>query len=456
MRAADRRLWSDAAAVASAVAGAVAVAALLSGCLATPAGPGSQGFAPADATGAKATAPVTAAAPQAAAGSERLMPREPAPAGSKPATAAQLFDLQRAELDLMRPDGSACRAVSDGGTGSNLALMGQISLTLLLGRFTESQQFNMASLQTSLDSLKTPLRQLSKQVVWLPLEAEAAVGAHYLRLGEFPPWQAVNPAQRRFVEQTLQPMFEQLARYAREELAAPQPFAMQLFADARRVSPEMIPGGRLMVPSGMIALLTAERDRSRAEQLLAFQLAHEFSHALRRHTTKEIQTKLVDGLMVAQVFSKNFKGTGQQFKSLQAANIGQIFNLSAQGVGQILGAVCATEQLYTAFDQTQELEADTCGALLLDKLSQVRGTAFDPVVGYLGYRQLMTERMGSSAAPTGGAANARFCVSAARHPDPAARESNLRRYWTQLKAQPRADRQDGVPLGKGPRGDRAP
>ena len=339
---------------------------------------------------------------------------------------------------------------------SNVALMGQISLTLTLGRFAESKQYNMASLQSSLNAMKRPLRQLSKQVVWLPLEAEVAVGAHFLQLGEFPPWQPGNPAQRRFVEQTLRPMFDQLTRYAREELAAPQPFALQLFADPQRVTPEMIPGGRLMVPSGMVALLTAETDRAKAEQVLAFQLAHEFAHALRRHTTKEVQTKLIDGLMVAQVFSKQFKGTGQQFKGLQIGNIGQLFNLSAQGVGQILGAVCATEQIYTAFDQTQELEADTCGALLLDKLAQVRGRPFDPVVGYQGYRQLMAERLGSSAAPSGNGGNARFCVAAARHPDPEARESNLRRYTVRLKDRPRGGPAEGGPAGRRLRGDGAP
>jgi hypothetical protein len=359
------------------------------------------------------------------------------------------FDIKAAELDLTSPDGSACKAVSDGGVVSNAMLLTQIGMGLTLARVAEGGRYDLNAVQSSLDAVKPRLKEFSRRVVWLPLEAENIIGQQFLTLGDYSPWQPVNPTQRRFVQSVLTPMFNQLADYSRQELKSPLSFELRLFLDSRRLSPEMLPGGRLMVPSGMVALLAAEADSTKAEQVLEFQLAHEFSHALRRHTTKQLQARLVDGILLAEVFQKQFRGTSQQLRSLSGSNIEQVFNLSAQGIGQVLGAVCAGGRIFNAFDQTQELEADTCGALLLHRLSSGRGSNFNPVAGYFQYQQLVSQRLGSSALMGDMASPAltdRFCVGAAQHPAPAEREANLIRYWRVLQER-RTDQGSKKPPG---------
>lgn len=403
----------------------LAATAFLGGCLATTSGPRSaSGDPPAAAAGTMGSAAaqrleseVSVLAPSRAGASATPVARARTP--------AELFDLQKAELDLMRPDGSACKAVADGGVGSNLTLMGQVGLTLALEKFTSGPRQNMDSLQSALDGVKPQLKQLSKQVVWLPVEAETLIGVEMARLSNYRDWRPTNKAQRAFVDGPLNKSFEALKSYAAEELQSPLKFQLRLVRNDNARSAEMLPGGILIVPSGLVATLATQSD---AEQTLAFILAHEFSHALRRHTTKSAQGRLVDGLTMANVFTRQFKGTRQQLMALDPRQFAQMFNLSQRGIGEIMGAVCSSQRWFSEFDQTQELEADTCGALLLDKLGATAQRSFDPVAGFQRYRLMV-----GGSAPSSSAGKGLSCVQPASHPSVESRERNLQAYWGRLK-----------------------
>lgn len=424
----------------------LAATALLGGCLATP------GPRPAAGGTAAAVPAVTgsAATERLESGASVLAPSRtganPTPA-ARARTAAELFDLQKAELDLMRPDGSACKAVADGGLASNFTLMGQVGLVLALEKFTSGPRQNMASLQLSLDAVKPQLKQLSKQVVWLPVEAESLIGIEMARLSDYRDWQPTNKAQRAFVEGPLRRSFDALKAYAAGELQSPLNFQLRLVRDDNARSAEMLPGGMLIVPSGLVATLAQQND---GEQTLAFILAHEFSHALRRHTTKSAQGRLVDGLTMAGVFTRQFKGTRQQLMATDPRQLAQLFNLSQRGIGEIIGAVCTSQRWFSEFDQTQELEADTCGALLLDKLGATTKSSFDPVVGLYRYRLMV----GGSALSSEVGAGLR-CVQPASHPSVETRERNLQAYWGRLKERRREESEAlrkgaGASVRKGP------
>lgn len=423
-----------------------ALATTLSGCLATP---GTSALSSSPTPGAKTT---QTAFPERL---ESLTSVLGLPAFQGPATkpivtaktAAEMFDLQKAELDLMRPDGSACKAVSDGGFASNFALMTQVGVTLTFAKYSESSNKSMNGLQLSLNAIRPQLKQLSKQVIWLPVEAENVIGNEMIRMANYRDWQPTNKSQRAFVDGPLKQSFNELKAFSNGELKSPLNFQMRLIRDDNSRSAEMLPGGTLIIPSGLVSTLAGQED---ADQTLAFILAHEFSHALRRHTTKSIQGRLVDGLMIAEVFNKQFKGTMAQLSSLNSSNLSQLFNLSAQGVGQIIGGVCTTEKWFTAFDQTQELEADTCGALLLDKLGANVNQAFNPVSGFNRYRVLNSGAGKPAVGVTGMAAG--LCVQRATHPTVEVREQNLQRYWATMQDGKRR----GAAQGKGPNGGGAP
>ena len=344
--------------------------------------------------------------------------------------------------------------MADGGLLSNVMLMGQLALTLGVQGWAESMK-TKTDLQPQLDKIRPALRELSKRVVWLPQPAESLIGAQLLRIAPRPPYSPANDKQKKFVSGVMAPIFRALQGYAVDELKTPMRFRMQLFLDDAQQSPEMVAGGTLLVPSGMVKTL-AGRGRD-SDQVVAFMFAHEFSHALRRHLTKSTQTRLVDGLLMANVFKTSFQGFPN---SLDAANnLGQVFDLSRQTVTAAVAAVCAADQWFSDFDQKQELEADVCGALLLSKLPRgtsaerpagaatalgragvvgaaaatgATGTAggYDALEGLRQYRAIM-----KSMPPPAAAAN-RLCVVRASHPDTAEREKNLADYQSRLTRSP--------------------
>jgi Zn-dependent protease with chaperone function len=358
-----------------------------------------------------------------------------AEAAARPKANPAAFNIDSATLDLMRPDGAACKAVADGGTFSNAAVLLGAGLSLSVEVWSAKGNFTSASFQSALRATKPILKEWSKQVVWLPVEIEAHVGRALMEFGQYKEWVPRNPRQIKFIDNTIRPVFEILRAYAVDELAAPHPFRLLFINDDAQTSPSVLPGGLVIIPSGMVTWLMALENPDDVEQVLAFQLAHEFSHALRRHNTKNAQMMLVDGLMIADVFSKQFKGTASQFRQLgKGGGLQEIFDLSAQGIGQIMGAVCVREQLQTTYEGHQELEADTCGALLMEQIHKRRGVRMNALSGFKLYRSHRpVAPAGVPASPAEAAAE--FCVKVASHPEMEVREQNLARYVRALEEQ---------------------
>lgn len=346
-----------------------------------------------------------------------------AAAGQTPAAPAAGFSVDGAKLDLAHPDGRACRASADGGTMANLAIVAQITVALGTDILIDSAVTrNPKELQQRLDRARPGLRELSKRVVWLPESAEGWIGQQMLRSAE-PPYEP-NARERRVLDQVVRPIFDSMASFSKRELGSTQKFEMRVL-NRNSLSPEMVPGGTLIVPSQLLRTLSnmPERDQAARASLVAFVMSHEFSHALRRHVTKATQAKLIDGMTMSKAFTANFKGIRTGFDA--ASSLSQMFDLSSKGLKVAMDAVCQGEQWFTEFDQTQELEADVCGALLLSKLPRVGNAHYDALEGLRQYNRAAASV--PPAEPRRG-----VCIQAATHPSMPAREENLQEYQRSL------------------------
>jgi Peptidase family M48 len=338
------------------------------------------------------------------------------PADGPPVPMAPPFTLKPDEVKamLVRSDPKACSATSDASPSEIAATYAKV--TLLFGaRLAQARLTSEAELQNTLNQFKPYMRELSRNTLWLPVEAERMIGDQIYAYNKLEPY--TPPArQRALLDKTLKPMFEQLRRFAAEDLKSPLKFEVRVVRLDQQRTPSVIAGGLVIIPSGMFGALAGVKD---PEAVLAFMLAHEFSHALRRHTTKMVQMSLVDSMMLAKEFKLIANTTRSGMTTLN--NPAQLFSFSQGNLQSLVDQTCKSRNWFTQLEQNQEYEADVCGALLLKKLGEGAPRRYRAVDGYSAYLSA-----GLAAAPA--EAQAGSCDIKASHPDPAQRMQNLTAY----------------------------
>jgi len=315
---------------------------------------------------------------------------------------------------LIRADPKACSASSDATLAETVALYARIGLqlgtTLLINDATDP-----ARLQANLNAFRPHLRELSRNTNWLPQSAERLIGERIVSMNALQPF--VPPTrQKPLLDNTIRPIYQQLLAFAKEDLKSPVEFELRLVRDDKSTAPAAIAGGIILVPSG---LFTAMQRMKEPDSAVAFMLAHEFSHVLRRHKTKMVQLSLVDSITMADEYKKLYNSSATGLSA--ATDPAKLFRFTEGNVQSLMAQTCKTRNWLPTMEQNQEFEADVCGALLLNKLSLARKTPYSAVKGYGDY---LANNLATPVPPL----QEGQCVVQTSHPDPARRMENLQAY----------------------------
>lgn len=352
-----------------------------------------------------------------------------AEAGTK--TAAKVLDQDEIKKMLVRADPAACSATQDASGAEMLETWKKLAAASL-GGLADAKLFgNDKALQAKLDELKPVMRQLARNTTWLPQSAERMIGEQIAKFNKLETFTPKKTAHKRLLADVITPIFEDLQRFAKDELQSDLEFEMRLYVDPVAQAPKMISGGILLVPSAMFESLAAVH---KPDVLVAFLFAHEFSHALRRHTTKKVQMTLIDSIMLAREFRQLYdadKSGWQRLRGGLAAN----FEFRAQSVTSLVDQACKAKSWLPLMEQGQEYEADVCGALLLDRAGKTRGQTFSAVEGFNQYLEagLASAADGPKAPVTALQARFKRCMVDADHPSPDDRKANLQTYTLALR-----------------------
>lgn len=334
------------------------------------------------------------------------------------------FDRDQALSDITRADGSVCRAVADGGffdTAGQFVTLTAKLLTSGLIRHVQSNRIGNRDLKKVLDEVRPVLRQIARHTLWLPVQTERLIGTALLAQRNVSAWQP-NPRDQKLIDEEIMPVFRELERFAREEVRSDLTFELRLIKDDISRSPEVVSGGWVLIPSGMISRVRMMKDR---RPVIAFMLAHEFSHALRRHKTKQMQALMVDSWTEVNEFKRVLSKDAGLLEVLTRGNIGGLFDMGARNINRFVTAQCRGRQWASSLDQRSELEADVCGSLMLHRLAKSTGDGIDPVAAWRTYVE-----QEFAARPKGEQDG--DCRVPPSHPASQEREENLRRYWNSL------------------------
>lgn len=325
---------------------------------------------------------------------------------------------------LIRSDPNACSATSDASFADTFMTYGKLFGGITAELVNSRAQGGERALQLKLDEIKPAMRELARNTNWMPTSVERLLGEQvvaYNKLQDFKPPRRL----RKLLDETVQPIFDALSHYAREDLKSDFQFEMRLFQSAE-TAPQMIAGGILLVPSGMLSALEA---MPQPEPVVAFMFSHEFSHALRRHKTKKLQMSLVDSMMLAGEFQKIFD-TQSAGAGAVKGNFIDMFKFTAGNVGSLVKQTCKAKSWFPLMEQGQEFEADVCGALLLQQLGDVRKKVYRPLDGYQAYMKSgLAPVVQTGTSPQGKSATGiDRCFITADHPPAEDRLQNLQAY----------------------------
>jgi len=360
-----------------------------------------------------------------------LSPEASSPSGSgtplkplkplKPITPPFTLKPDEVKAMLIRADPKACSATSDASGSEIAATYAQIGV-LFATKLAVSRVSNDAELQRSLDEFRPYLRELSRNTTWLPASAERMIGEQLYASNGLQPY--TPPARHKaLLDNTIQPIFNELVRFARDDLKSPVAFELRVVRDDAGTSPSAIAGGIVIVPSGMFSAMSRVKQ---PDQVIAFMLAHEFSHVLRRHKTKMVQMSLVDAVTMAGQYRKLAAESKSGFASVRG--IEQQFSFTKENVASLMEQTCKSRNWLPNMEQNQEFEADVCGALLLSKLGAAQRTPYSAATGYAGY---LSAGLAATVPPPGDDA---ICPVVSSHPQPDQRMENLNAYAPALPA----------------------
>ncbi|WP_165856201.1 M48 family metalloprotease [Marinobacter sp. JSM 1782161] len=197
-------------------------------------------------------------------------------------------------------------------------------------------------------------RESAKKANWLPLDLELAYGErlHEERLAQSGLILSRDNKRRR-----VRSLYEQADAVLEQVLAGidqEQPYTFQLFlVDDESVNAEALPGGYLYVNSGVF-------DTNHADLIIG----HEVAHVVQRHTTRELQARLVDVVE-----------TTDDLQSLLSAE-GKPSEAVVEKLLILRGAIAG-------YSQNQELQADACSVRMAVSGHAVGEAAIDAYVDEL-------------------------------------------------------------------------
>jgi len=174
------------------------------------------------------------------------------------------------------------------------------------------------------------LREKAKKANWLPLDAEVMYGETIHEKKMEKNIRILDRNNKRSYVRKLYAEGDAALARVLASIDEEYPYEFKLFiVDDRSVNAEAIPGGYLYVNAGVFKTDYVE-----------LVMAHEVAHVLRRHTTKELQARLVDSVETADDLKK----------LVSASREGDV----------ILEKVLLLKKAIVQYSKQQELQSDAC------------------------------------------------------------------------------------------------
>ncbi len=181
------------------------------------------------------------------------------------------------------------------------------------------------------------IRMAARNLNWLPMEAEVALGKTMMSESEILE-ENKNKESRRVYTEARKVLAEIL-----KDIPGPLPYDFQVKVLTKSY------GGASALPGGIIMVDLNLFKKGADQDYTFFVMAHEVAHVLQRHQTRAYQAKMVDGLNSIE---------GLQ-KLMSAA--------SGPNPGAVLAYGSALKKLFVSFSEAQELQADSCAVRMLHK-----------------------------------------------------------------------------------------
>ena len=226
------------------------------------------------------------------------------------------------------------------GSIKNIFESGAGRLGSWMSGVSEGETTTAASSEAEVQKILDEAKLTAKRTNWMPLSIEQLYGdaIHDRRLTQAPEVisRKVKGRKARLYKSADELLDKLLAGIPEEH---PYEFKLFLISDAG-VSAEALPGGYLYLSTGAL-------NKGMAELVLG----HEIAHVTKRHTTRELQARLIDSV-----------STVDDLKSL----------MTEREPGQIIKRAKALEGRFLSYSRQQELQSDACAVRLVKGLPGVK------------------------------------------------------------------------------------
>lgn len=205
-----------------------------------------------------------------------------------------------------------------------------------MGMFTPEQGAGNESDASDIERISDETRVAAKRTNWMPITVEKMYGEqlHKRRLRQLP---EVIQRKRKGRVARLYKRADEVLNKLLAQIEEEYPYQFQLFlTNDADVDAEALPGGYIYLTTGTL-------DRGMVELVLG----HELMHVTKRHTTRELQARLIDSV-----------STVDDIKDL----------MSERDVGSVTRRAKALEGRILNYSRQQELQADACAVRLAQTL----------------------------------------------------------------------------------------
>ena len=261
-----------------------------------------------------------------------------APAGFNP-MAFRLVDIESwSQTSNVVLDPECKTLVQPFGITDNVASLGMLAAKLKVKSFVDG--LNNGNAHAKPMQVIEILRYAAKSMNWLPMSLEVRIGESML-------------ANEDILERDDPKAFEDYKRGDKlledivKDLPQPLPYEFQLKIrkDAGSNTAKSLPGGIILADRYLFQKGKKESNLDYAY----FVMAHEISHVLQRHQTREYQARLVDAVDSIEGLMKLTD------------------NKTQITPGALLGYSTALKKLFVNFTEQQELQADSCAMQMMAK-----------------------------------------------------------------------------------------
>ena len=189
------------------------------------------------------------------------------------------------------------------------------------------------------------MREEAKRINWLPLAFERTLGEQAAE-ERLDAGVVIAPDSEAEGDMELNRMATQTLDRLLAAVPEEHPYEFKVYV-TRDYSwnAEAAPGGYIFVTEGALV-------DGKARGIMA----HEIAHVLKRHTTREIQSRIIDTVKTVDQLKKAVSG-------------------DTKSLGQILGGVPFMQKLFIRYSQGQELVSDACAVRLVMGADPINGDA---------------------------------------------------------------------------------